>query len=221
MKIIAVIPAYNEEKTIYQVASEVKKYVDEVIVVDDGSIDMTADLAQKTGALVFSHLINRGQGAAIETGTRRALWRGADVVVTFDADGQFLPSEINDVVKPVLENRADVVLGSRFSKSKVPILKKILLRGAIFFTHFTSGLSLSDTHNGFRAFSRNAAEKIRIRQDRMAHASEILNQISQNKLKYTEVPVTLRYLPYHLKKGQKVSDYFKILFDLFLGKIIK
>jgi glycosyltransferase involved in cell wall biosynthesis len=191
-----------------------------VIVVDDGSNDTTADLAKKTGALVFSHLINRGQGAAIETGKRHALGRGADIVVTFDADGQFLPSEINDVVKPVLENRADVVLGSRFRKSKVPVFKKILLRGAVFFTYFTSGLNLSDTHNGFRAFSKNAAERIQIRQDRMAHASEILNQIAQNKLKYTEVPVTLKYSSYHLKKGQKIVDYFKILFDLFLGKVL-
>lgn len=221
MKVITVIPAFNEEKTIYQVVSEVKKYVDEVIVIDDGSTDSTADLAKKAGAIVFSHLVNCGQGSALETGRRCALLRGADVVVTFDADGQFLPSEINEVIRPILENKAEVVLGSRFVKSKVPFSKRVFLYGAILLTRFISGLNLSDTHNGFRAFSKGALEKIQIRQNRMAHASEILDEIAKNKIRYTEVPVTLLYLPRHLKKGQKLFDYFKILFDLFIGRAVK
>ncbi len=221
MKIVAIIPAYNEEKTIYQVVSEVKKYVDEVIVIDDGSIDATADLARKAGAFVFSHLINCGQGAALETGRRCALQRKADIVVTFDADGQFLASEIGEVTKPILENKAEVVLGSRFVKSKVPLFKKFMLYGAIYFTRLTSGLKLSDTHNGFRAFSREALEKIQICHGRMAHASEILDKIARNKIRYSEVPVTLLYSPRHLKKGQKFFDYLKILFDLFIGRAIK
>lgn len=221
MKITAIIPAYNEEETIYQVVQEVKKYTDEVIVINDGSIDATANLAKKAGALVCSHLLNRGQGAALQTGIRYALSNGAEIIVTFDADGQFIPSEIRDVVQPILDGEADIVLGSRFKKSKVPFFKKILLFGAIFFTRLTSGLNLTDTHNGFRALSCKAAEKICIRQDRMAHASEILNAVAKNKLRYREVPVTVQYLPHHLKKGQKISDYFKILFDLVLGKVIK
>jgi glycosyltransferase involved in cell wall biosynthesis len=222
MKVVAIIPAYNEEKTIREVVTKVKNYVDEVIVIDDGSTDRTYQEAQESGAMVLSHLINRGQGAAIQTGIFYALKNNADVLVTFDADGQFVPEEIPIVIKPILEKKVDVVLGSRFLKlNQIPTLKKVFLRGAIIFTRFTSGLSLSDTHNGFRAFSRDAAEKILISQDRMAHASEILNKIAALKLSYLEVPVTLKYLPYHRQKTQGFFDYCKILFDLFLGRMIK
>jgi glycosyltransferase involved in cell wall biosynthesis len=221
MKVFAVIPAYNEEKTIGQVVSDVKKHVDGVIVVDDGSVDRTAAFAKEAGASVASHFLNRGQGAALETGKAAALGLGADIIVTYDADGQFLPEEISNVTKPIIDNQADVVLGSRFLKSDIPLSKKIFLGGAIFLTRMTSGLPLSDTHNGFRAFSREAAEKIEIKQNRMAHASEILDKISEHRLRYTEVPVTVKYFSQKIRRGQKLPDYFKILFDLFLGRAIK
>lgn len=221
MKIIAVIPAYNEEKNIGRAVEEVRQYVDEVIVIDDGSCDKTPFYAKEAGALVYSHFLNRGQGAALETGKRIALSRGADVIVTYDADGQFEAKEINEMIRPILDGEADVVLGARFLKSKVPLSKKIFLKGAIILTRLTSGLNLSDTHNGFRALSREAAQKIEIQYDRMAHASEILDKISKYKLRYKEIPVTLKYLPEHIKKGQKLPDYLKILFDLFVGRILK
>ena len=221
MKVIAVIPAYNEEKTIGEVVRGVKKFVDEVIVVDDGSKDGTFACAENGGAWVCYHLINRGQGAALETGKKIALLRGADIIVTFDADGQFVAEEIHDMVGPIINGEADVVLGTRFVKSEVPMLKKIYLRGAIFLTRLTSGLNLTDTHNGFRAFSRAAAEKISIEQNRMAHASEILEKIAKNKLRYKEVPVTVKYFSPTVRRGQKLPDYLKILFDLFLGRVIK
>jgi glycosyltransferase involved in cell wall biosynthesis len=221
MKIVAVIPAYNEEKNIGRVVGEVKKYVDEVVVVDDGSSDKTLFRAREAGALVYSHFLNRGQGAALETGKKIALFRLADVIVTYDADGQFVAKEITEMVRPILAGEADVVLGARFLKSEIPLSKKIFLRGAVLLTRLTSGLNLSDTHNGFRAFSRAAAEKIEIQHNRMAHASEILDKISKQKLRYKEMPVTLKYLPEHLKKGQKLPDYLKILFDLVIGRVIK
>lgn len=221
MKVVAVIAAYNEEKTIGQVVRDVRKKVDEVVVVDDGSGDGTAIRAGEEGALVCSHLINRGQGAALETGRNIALRRGADIIVTFDADGQFLAEEIRNIVEPIEKGEAEVVLGTRFLKSEVPIFKKFFLRGALFLTRLTTGLNLSDTHNGFRAFSREAAEKINIEQNRMAHASEILEKIAEHRLRYREVPVTLKYLSHHLRKGQKLPDYLKILFDLVIGRAIK
>jgi glycosyltransferase involved in cell wall biosynthesis len=220
MKTVAVIPAYNEERTIAGVVAEVKNYVDEAIVVDDGSSDGTAEQAKKAGALVYSHFINRGQGAALETGKKIALSRGADVIVTYDADGQFVAEEIKSMIKPVAEGKADVVLGSRFAKSDIPPVKRFFLKGATIFTRLTSGLSLSDTHNGFRAFSREAAEKIKIEQNRMAHASEILEKIGKYNLRYEEVPVTVKYFSAQVRRGQSLPDYFKILFDLFLGKTL-
>jgi len=221
MKIVAVIPAYNEEKNIGRVVSEVKKYVNEVVVIDDGSSDKTFFRAKEAGALVYSHFLNRGQGAALETGKKIALSLGADVIVTYDADGQFRAEEIIEMVQPILAGEADVVLGTRFLKSEVPLSKRIFLRGAVLLTRLTSGLNLSDTHNGFRAFSRQAAEKIEIQHNRMAHASEILDKISKYKLRYKEIPVTLKYLPEHIKKGQKFPDYLKILFDLLVGRVLK
>lgn len=221
MKTIAVIPAYNEERTIADVVMEVQKYVTEVVVVDDGSADHTMEHAKRAGAIVYSHFLNRGQGAALETGKRIALLRQADIIVTYDADGQFIAEEIMNVVRPVAEGRADVVLGARFSKSNIPLAKKFFLKGATIFTRFTSGLNLSDTHNGFRALSREAATKIIIEQNRMAHASEILEKIGRHSLRYEEVPVTVKYFSPQVRRGQRLPDYLKILFDLFLGKKIK
>ncbi len=221
MKTIAVIPAYNEEKTIADVVEEVKKYVDEVVVVDDGSADRTIERAKEAGAIVYSHFMNRGQGAALETGKKIALLRQADIIVTYDADGQFVAEEIANVVRPIAEGRVDVVLGARFGKSDMPLAKKFFLKGATIFTRLTSGLNLSDTHNGFRAFSRSAAEKITIEQNRMAHASEILEKIGRHNLRYVEVPVTVKYFSSKVRRGQRLPDYLKILFDLFLGKTIK
>ena len=221
MKTVAVIPAYNEERTIADVVMEVQKYVTEVIVVDDGSADHTIEHAKRAGAIVYSHFLNRGQGAALETGKKIALLRQADIIVTYDADGQFVAEEIVNMIRPVAEGRADVVLGARFLKSEIPPVKKFFLRGATIFTRMTSGLKLSDTHNGFRAFSRAAAEKVTIEQNRMAHASEILEKIGRHSLRYEEVPVTVKYFSPQIRRGQRLPDYLKILFDLFLGKNIK
>ena len=219
--IIAIVPAFNEEKTIGGVVASLHPFVDKIIVVNDGSGDATAERAAAAGAEVLTHLLNRGQGAALETGRQAALKAGAEIIVTFDADGQLNPAEIPAVVAPIKAGECDVVLGSRFlGSSNAPGLRKMLLRGAIAFTRFTTGLKLTDTHNGFRAFSRFSAERIIISQDKMAHASEILERVARLGLKYKEVPVTIKYTAYSLGKGQKPGDFVKILKDLFWGKII-
>ena len=114
MKTVAVVPAFNEETVIANVIIKLRKKVDEVIVVDDGSRDATSDQARQAGAIVVRHVVNRGQGAAEETGTRLALRRGADVVIHFDADGQHDANDIVAMIAPIQAGRADVTLGSRF-----------------------------------------------------------------------------------------------------------
>ena len=221
MKVVAVIPAYNEERTIFDVVRDVRKHVDEVIVVDDGSSDDTLYCAKKGGAIVCSHFINRGQGAALETGKVAAIKRGAKIIVHYDADGQFLPEEIKSMVSPIAEGKAEVTLGTRFVKSNIPFSKRFFLKGAILLTQATSGLKLTDTHNGFRALTSEAASKINIRHNRMAHASEILDKVGRAKLRYLEVPVTVKYFSTSVRRRQSLPDYLKILFDLFLGKMIR
>lgn len=220
MKIACVIPAYNEEKNITQVVKSVSPYVDEIVVVDDCSSDDTPLLAAGAGATVLRHIINRGQGAALQTGNDYALNNAADIIVHFDADDQFLAEEIPSMVAPIIEGRADIVFGSRFlgKKTNFPALKKyIIMPLAQFFTRRFLGVKLSDPQNGFRALSRAAAEKIIIDNRQMAHASEIQVKAFKQKLKIVEVPITVIY--HHF--GQKLSGGFVVIRDLLINKIIK
>lgn len=222
MMISVVIPAYNEEEVIGDVVNLVKSKVNHVIVVDDGSTDATSYQAKKVGAFVVNHSINRGQGAALQTGINFALGQSSDIIVTFDADNQHLADEIDDIIQPLLLGEVDVVLGSRFIKeNNIPLAKTIVLKIATFITRFYTGMNITDTHNGFRAFSRKAASLIDISQDGMAHASEIIEEIKKHRLKYKEVPVTINYTSYSKHKGQKLSSSFSILWDLIIGRLIK
>ncbi|MBI3290976.1 glycosyltransferase family 2 protein [Candidatus Falkowbacteria bacterium] len=222
MKITVVIPAYNEEKIIAKVVGQVKEKNQDVIVVDDGSSDATAEAASQAGAKVIKHFLNRGQGAALRTGIIFALRKGSDVIVTFDADGQHDAGDINKMIEPLLLGEFDVTLGSRFLESKfndIPLAKVIILKLAVWFTRLYTGLKVTDVHNGLRAFSKKSAGLIQLRQDGMAHASEILEEIKRHRLKFTEIPVTVSYTDYSLRKGQKISNSFRILWDLIIGRI--
>ena len=223
MKIVAVIPAYNEATTVGSVVESVSEQVDEVIVVDDGSIDQTGPNAQKAGAIVIRHFFNRGQGAALQTGFEYALRHEADIVVTFDADGQFEAAEIKKVVEPLLLDKVDVVLGSRFLTplQSVPLKRKILLKAATAITRLYTGLAVTDAHNGFRALSRQALSVINLQQRGMAHASEILEEINKHRLRFMEVPITVNYTDYSLQKGQRLSSSFRIVKDLFVSRLFK
>ena len=223
MKVIVVIPAYNEAQIIAQVVADVSGKVAEVIVVDDGSKDNTFETAKNAGAVVARHFLNRGQGAALQTGIKLALQREAEIIVTFDADGQHLSEEIDQLTQPLLLGEVDVVLGSRFLKpdNQIPRARVALLKLATVFTKLYTGLAITDSHNGLRAFSAAAAEKIQIRQDGMAHASEIIEEIKKHNLKFKEVGVTIKYTYYSINKGQKISNSFKIVWDLLLGRITK
>jgi glycosyltransferase involved in cell wall biosynthesis len=219
MKIICVIPAFNEAKNILTVINLVKPLVSEVIVVDDCSQDETALLATSAGATVLRHVINRGQGAALRTGTQAALDHGAEIIVHFDADNQFRAEEIPDLVAPIMGGQADAVLGSRFltKKSNLPPVKKIIIHPlARLVNRLFFNIRLTDPQSGFRALSRLVAKKIKIENDGMAHCSEILYQLFKNKFRVVEVPITVTYHRY----GQKFSGGLKIIKDLLIQKLI-
>ena len=220
-----VIPAYNEAKngTIGTTVRGARQVFSNIIVVDDCSRDGTGDLAYREGAHVCRHPVNLGKGAALATGIRYALSEGAEEIVTFDADGQH---RIEDVLKMIAQRRsedADVVLGSRFlgAAPGMSQAKRILLKLAVVFTRLTSGLQVTDAHNGLRVMTRAAASQISIRQNRMAHASEILNEIAAKGLRYSEAPISIIYTDYSVEKGQKMSGAFTILGDLFLRRLHK
>ena len=220
MKIFIVVPAYNEEQRIAQVLQELSVLPYQVVVVDDASADHTADIVKKFKVTLLKHKINRGQGAALQTGNQYALSHGADIIVHFDADGQFLTSEIQDVLKPLIKEKYQVVLGSRFlaKKSELPKLKKYLffplahLANYIFF-----GIHTTDPQSGFRAFTKEVAGYLEIEQDGSAHCTEILAKIFQNKLSLKEVPITVLYHRF----GQDFGGGLKIMRDLLFSKITK
>lgn len=220
MKIVAIVPAFNEASTIAEVVDGLRNYVSTVIVVDDGSEDDTYGEAKRAGAFLLRHIINRGQGAALQTGTEMALRLGADVIVHFDADGQHEASDLPQVIAPIQRGGVDVVLGSRFlgKAPNMPFLKRIILKIGILFTRVFSGLWLSDVHNGLRAFSKKAAEHISLTQDGMAHGSEIIDIIANHKLAYLEVPVTVHYTQYSLSRGQKGINSLSIVKKLIVSK---
>jgi polyprenyl-phospho-N-acetylgalactosaminyl synthase len=216
-----VVAAYNEAGVIADVVRPLVSEGYAVVVVDDGSIDDTAKLARAAGAALLRHAINRGQGAALQSGLRYALERGARIVITFDADGQHAVEDLPRLLEPILESEADVVLGSRFLEhtAAVPPIRRLLLRAAVVFTGVASGVTLTDAHNGMRALTRCAAEQLDLRLDRMAHASEIIDQIARLRLRVVEVPVAIRYTPYSLSKGQRAGNAVRIAWDYLFSKM--
>lgn len=218
-----VIAAYNEGPTISHVIQGVKDYVHAVAVVDDGSRDETAALAEAAGAHVIRHPINLGQGAALKTGIEYALRRGAQTIVTFDADDQHLASDVPVMVRTLYDSGADIACGSRFlgHAENMPRTRRWMLKLATVFTLLTSGRRMTDAHNGLRAMTRDCARTIDIRQNRMAHASEIINEVARHDLRLVEVPVTIRYSAHSLLKGQRLSNSINILVDLLVKRFYR
>lgn len=216
-----VVAAYNEARMITEVVREIRRTGHALVVVDDGSADATAELAAAAGAEVVRHPFNLGQGAALQTGIEFALSEGARFVVTFDADGQHRPSDITALLDALERNNADFALGSRTLGATVdlPPRRRWLLKAATWFTRMTTGLAVTDAHNGLRAMTRRGASVIHLHQNRMAHASEILHQIAASGLPYIEAPVTVAYSDYSLAKGQRTSDALTIVLDLFARRL--
>jgi glycosyltransferase involved in cell wall biosynthesis len=196
-KITAVIPAFNEEKTIGRVVQETLRYVSEVVVVDDGSTDTTRNVALTAGATVLAHSINQGYGDALATGFEYVKNNGANIMVILDGDGQHNPADITRLAAPIISGQADIVLGSRFiskgSKKDVPAYRRFGIGIVNKAWNMTSSEELTDTQCGFRAYSRNAIDKIDIQEAGMSASLEILDQAGKGNLKLMEVPVKVGY----------------------------
>ena len=222
-EIFIIIPVYNEQVIVKQVVdSLLDNGYQNIIIIDDGSTEDIFSLLQQKPLIYIRHFINLGQGAALQTGFDFVKKLNPKVVITFDADGQHDAKEISSIVFPILNDEADIVLGSRFlhqSTSVMPAQKKALLQLARYINFLFSGLMLTDAHNGFRALSKKAVNQIRITENRMAHASEILNEIKRHHLRFVEMPVTIHYTNYSKKKGQSILNAVNIFFHLLFNKI--
>lgn len=221
--LFVVVPAYNEGPCLANVVGELREHYPHVVVVDDGSSDNTFEVATRGATYVLRHVINRGQGAAIQTGVEFALRHGAQFIVTFDADGQHRVEDIPAVLEPIWRGDCEIVLGSRFlgAAEDIPPMRRLTLKAAVLFTRVVNRVELTDAHNGFRAFSRRAAEHIHITLDRMAHASELIDQIRRSGLPVHEVPVRVRYTPYSLAKGQSTRGALRIVLQYLLGRVFQ
>jgi polyprenyl-phospho-N-acetylgalactosaminyl synthase len=213
-----VIPLHNEAAVIGEVVRELRKELPDVVCVDDGSTDASAAEARDAGAVVVRHAVNLGQGAALQTGICYAL-RDPELryLVTFDGDGQHQVEDAVAMVERLRAGDVDIVFGSRFlgSSRQASRLKRLVLRIAVAYSNLTTHVRLSDAHNGLRAMTRQAAETLDIRQDRMAHASEIVSQVGEAKLRVAEHPVHILYTSYSKAKGQSMLNAVNIVVDLF------
>jgi glycosyltransferase involved in cell wall biosynthesis len=192
VKVICILPAFNEESTISKIAQEAGKYTDEVIVVDDGSTDRTVEMTIKSDVIMVRHQKNRGKGAALRTGFKEALNRGADVLVTLDTDGEHDPKDIQSLVEPIKSGRADLVVGSRLQgqEGRSPLMRKISRRMTTLALKTLFGVRLTDTQSGFRGLSRKAAETIDFESDSFVAESEMLIDAARKGLRISELPIT-------------------------------
>jgi glycosyltransferase involved in cell wall biosynthesis len=215
-----VIPLYNEATVIADVISGLHRDFSRVVCVDDGSTDGSGDVARSAGAKVITHSLNLGQGAALQTGIAYARSQpGTRYLVTFDADGQHQVSDALAMVQTARDEDVAIVFGSRFLDDRTDTgrLKRLVLKTAVVVTNLTTGLRLTDAHNGLRVIRVDAAHGIDLKQDRMAHASEIVLQLRRTKLPWREQAVEVLYTDYSRAKGQSLLNAVNILFDLIVN----
>jgi len=195
LKVIIGIPAFNEEKNIGAIVAKLKMKYEHVIVCDDGSLDMTQAIASSLGAIVVKHQTNLGYGAAIRTIFNEAKKVDGDVLVTFDADGQHKISEIDSVLKPISENKADIVIGSRFlgSTKDLPKYRKIGIKTITGLTNTLTGGNITDAQSGFRAYSKKVLNEISPTESGMGISTEILIKSSKKQMRISEIPITISY----------------------------
>src|SRR3989338_2857076 len=214
-RVFAVIPAYNEEKYISKIIKETKKYVDKVIVVDDGSKDKSVSMARRSKAVVLTHLVNLGKGAALKTGCDYAIKSNASLIIAIDADAQHDPKEIPSFLKG-LKNH-EIVLGYRKLNRKMPSVLKF---GNWFINktiRFLYDIKIRDSQCGYRAFTAKAYKKLRWKASDYSMESEMIAKMGKYKLSYTEIPITTIYSDKY--KGTTVLDGIKIVFNLLVWKL--
>ncbi|GAB3709169.1 glycosyltransferase family 2 protein [Spirosoma flavus] len=225
-KVFIVIPSYNEGKVIAHTLQKLRRFHNySVVVVDDCSTDNTEAILKNFDVYYVRHSVNLGQGAALQTGMSFALTQDPAVVVHFDADGQHNHEDIPRFIEKALDGSCDIVLGSRFIRSEdlkaVPPFRRFVLKVAATVNGLMTGMWLSDAHNGFRVLTPTALRAIRLRENRMAHATEILSQIRKNKLRYVELPTHIVYTDYSKQKGQSWSNSINILLDLLISRHLR
>lgn len=211
-----VIPLYNEATVIEGVVTDLVAEFPNVVCVDDGSNDGSAALARRAGARIVTHPINLGQGAALQTGFEFALAQAAQFVVTFDADGQHRIEDARHMLEYAREHDVAIVYGSRFldNRTQAGFMKRLILRTAATVTNWATKTRLTDAHNGLRVIRADALKLIKLRQDRMAHGTEIIVQLGRTGLPYAERPVEVLYTDYSRAKGQSLLNSINILIDL-------
>ena len=214
-EIWAVIPAYNEERDILGIINKTKKFVDNVVIVDDGSSDMTKKIAEKTGVIVLRHMINLGKGAALKTGCDFAVKKGAKFIITLDADAQHNPDDIPRFIEKL--KKYDIVFSYRKASGKMPL---VLRFGNWFISNIVIalyGIGLNDTQCGFRAFSWEAYKKIRWNASDYSMESEMISRAGKQRLKYVQIPIETIYSDKY--KGTTIVDGIKIVLNMFWWKL--
>ena len=223
--ILIIIPVYNEKEIIRSVLNELLDHsYRNIIVVDDGSEQDVFSELSDLPVYYVRHPVNLGQGAALQTGFDVAKQMRCDVIITFDADGQHDHRDLMPLIAPVINDKADIVFGSRFlgtDKSRMPVFRKYVLKCARFVNYLFTGIMLTDAHNGLRAFHPKVLQLFRITENRMAHASEILYETNKHHLRYAEVAVHIRYTSYSKVKGQGNWNNIKIFSDVVLHKLFR
>ena len=222
MKTIAVIPAYNEETRIASVICGARKYVDEVVVIDDGSLDRTGLIAVQTGAYVVTHMENMGAGAATMTGIEAARHLGADVIVTLDADEQHDPESIPSLLRPITEGRADIIFANRFGqKNKIPVIRRVANALGNILTFFVTGKWVSDSQCGFKVFGPKALADIDLKMNGFEFCSEIVFEAVQHRWRLVEIPIKVMYSEYTLAKGQSFALGIKTALRILLRSLLR
>ncbi len=211
-----VIPLFNEATVIADVIAGARGTFPHIVCVDDASTDGSGAAARAAGAVVVTHPFNLGQGAALQTGIDYVVQAtDAAFLVTFDADGQHRVEDAAAMVQRARTEDVAIVFGSRFldDRTKPGWLRRIILKGAVWITNQQTGLRLSDAHNGLRVIRRDAAQRLDLEQNRMAHATEIVLQLARTGLPWVEHPVLIVYTDYSRSKGQSLINSVNILID--------
>jgi polyprenyl-phospho-N-acetylgalactosaminyl synthase len=214
-----VVPAFNEAGVIGDVITDLRSIFANVVCIDDGSADDTGDIALRAGAHLVQHPVNLGQGAAIQTGVEYARSQpGAQVFVTFDADGQHRVADVVAMIGRLRARDVDIIIGTRFGPgvSRPPVLKRVVLQTAAWLSPRGRRLGLTDTNNGLRAFNKTVADRLDITMNGMSHATEFIMLIDENRWRVAEQPVEVLYTEYSSAKGQPLLNGVNIIVDGFL-----
>ena len=226
MKFVVLVPAFNEAKVLGRVIRAIPRLIPgagrpTIIVIDDGSTDGTDRVAQRAGAMVLRHLLNRGKGVALSTGFLAAKHLNASLVATLDADGQHDPGEISKLVAPILKGEADLVIGSRLltRNGRMPLDRLLINKVSNILTRFLSGVTVTDSQSGYRAFSRGAIDRLSLTSHGFEVETEMLTEARRKRLQIAEVPIKTIYTPYSRSKGQRLAHGIMMTFRLMVSML--